>query len=347
MEEDYFFHFQNLRLFKLKKKQYKQSYSIFQEYYSPQKFVDRYKQNPQYAIDVIVPIIHSNELWKSNLYSFYREIPIHCLLIGDGGCIDDSIEIVKRFPRVKVLNHKKYKTLGYSIRKLIESTDKQWFSYIHSDVYLPKGWFDTMQKHQKEYDWFGCALEHTVLVEYADKNNTAKIRPFAGSQMGRKDAFIKGLKTINDDYVYRQEDFVFANLVEENGYKHGRVEDIFHYHQTMHKLSKWERTVKKVIVETDITPSEELRTHLMQAKGFIKYLDPNPYFVAWVESELASLADIKQLNWDEFKQWVQQTNPKWLPHLKYWRIQLIRVWQNKNKLSNMQNKMMRLFFGKG
>lgn len=80
-----------------------QENSIFREYYTEQPFVDRYLEHPERGIDVIIPVIHTNELWEANLFSFYREIPIHTLLIGDGGCIDDSIAIAQRFPQSKSL----------------------------------------------------------------------------------------------------------------------------------------------------------------------------------------------------------------------------------------------------
>lgn len=115
---------------------------------------------------MIIPVIHTNELWRGNLLSFYREIPIHTLFIGDGGCIDNSMEIVKEFPRVEVLDHRSYKSLGYSVRKLMEAVETEWFIYIHSDAYLPPGWFDVMCNHQREYDWFGCKMQHTVMAEY-------------------------------------------------------------------------------------------------------------------------------------------------------------------------------------
>ena len=143
----------------------KHNISIFQEYYEDKPFVDRYLSESDHAMDVIIPIIHANELWKSNLMSFYREIPIHKLLIGDGGCIDDSMSIAKGFPRVQIFDHSSFKSLGYSIRKLIEAVETEWFAYIHADAYLPAGWFDAMQKHQQDYDWFGCPMQHTVMIE--------------------------------------------------------------------------------------------------------------------------------------------------------------------------------------
>lgn len=320
--------------------------SIFKKYFTENKFVDKFIKNKEAGVDVIIPVIHTNELWEANLYSIYREIPVNRLLIGDGGCIDDTIEIAKKFPRVYVFNHKKYKTLGFSIRRLIEQVKTDWFIYLHSDVYLPDGWFETMKKYKPQFDWYGCEMVNTILVEYPNPNNITKLRPFAGSQMGRKAAFKKNLGNIDDDFVYRQEDFVFASLIEQAGFKQGFVSDTFHYHQTMYKPSKWERKIKGVSVEVEMDRKEELRTHLMQAKGFIKYLEPNPYYIAWVSSEIASLQDLGKLDWKEFKNWVRKTNSAWLPHIKFWKIQLIRIWQREEKMTKLRGLLQSLFFGR-
>ncbi len=66
------------------------------------------RENPEGAVDVIIPIIHTNELWRANLKSIYREIPVNRLILGDGGCIDDSIDVAREFPRVQVLDHTKF-----------------------------------------------------------------------------------------------------------------------------------------------------------------------------------------------------------------------------------------------
>ena len=287
--------------------------SIFRKYYEDSPFVDRYVGDPERAVDVIVPVIHTNELWKANLQSFYREIPIHKLLIGDGGCIDNSIEITREFPRVEVLDHRNFVSLGYSVRKLIEAVETEWFIYIHSDAYLPHGWFDAMLKNQADYDWFGCKMQHTVMVEYdLDYGD----RPWAGSQMGRKNAFEKGLEHIDDDYVYRQEDFVFADIVKKAGFKEGKVSDTFHYHQTIRKDSPWARQVKSVSFEMDICQEEQIRTHLTQIKGLVKYLDPDPRFIPGIAENVNCLQELDAMTWPEFIQWVSKTNPVWLPAIK-------------------------------
>jgi hypothetical protein len=288
--------------------------SIFREYYTERPFVDRYLVEPERAIDVIVPVVHTNELWRANLLSFYREIPIKNLLIGDGGCIDDSIEIALEFPRVKVLDHREYKTLGYSIRKLIEAVEAEWFTYIHSDAYLPVGWFDAMARHQGEYDWFGCPMQHTIMVEY---DLDYGLRPWAGAQMGRRAAFGEALDRIEDDYVYRQEDFVFSDVVARTGGREGKVADTFHYHQTMRKESPWARKVTGVHVQVETNPAEEARTWDMQGRGIVKYLQPEG---EWVLAEAVNSVDrmiaLEQTSWEEFAAWVEKTNPAWLPYIR-------------------------------
>lgn len=300
--------------------------SIFHRYYHPEPFKDRFLESPEEALDVFIPIIHTNEMWEANLRSIYREIPVHRLLIGDGGCTDNSIEIVKKYPRVVVFDHKQYKTLGFSIRKLIEKVETQWFAYLHSDVFLPEGWFDAMKKYKGEYDWFGCKMLITTLVECPDENSLTKKRPFAGSQIGRKNAFTPHLHEIDDDFVYRQEDYVFQNIVEKGGFTMGYVDEVFHYHQQIHKNSPWARKIKRVSVEMEWSPEELVRASTMQVYGMVKYVKPTPYLAAWISLDLAQLIELKKLNWEDFKQWATHTNPEWQPYLKYWRVFLMKLY---------------------
>jgi hypothetical protein len=300
--------------------------SIFQRYYRPEPFEDRFTRDPSGAIDVIIPVIHTNELWEKNLTSIYRDVPVNRMLISDGGCKDDSIAIVSKFPRVTVLDHRAYKTLGYCLRKLIESVETEWFIYVHSDVYLPEGWFDTMRRHQAEFDWFGCPQRITALVEYPNVDHMfSELRPYAGSQMGRKGAFEKGLASIDDDFVYRQEDFVLAQLVERDGHRHGRIEDTFHYHQLMHKPSPWARKLKRVAVQVEWSREEEIRACTMQARGIIKYLTPTAGLVAEAEAQIRRMIELEATTWPEFADWIAETNPVWLSHIKPWRMRFDRI----------------------
>lgn len=287
--------------------------SIFEKYYTPLELSDRFAHSPADAVDVVIPILHTNELWRHNLGTIYREIPVNRLLIGDGGCIDDSIRIAKEFPRVTVFDHRSYKSLGYSIRKLIEEVETDWFIYPHSDVSLPSGWFDVMKKYKGQYDWFGCPQQLTVMVDY---RLIDPIRPYAGTQLGRKEAFSKGLEKIDDDFVYRQEDFVFAKIVKDAGFKEGKVEDTFHYHQVIHKPSPNGSRVKTVGVEMNWSQNEIVRAALTQAKGIVKYLDPEDFHADAALFNVDKLVDLGETSWPEFRRWVAETNPKWNPALR-------------------------------
>lgn len=286
--------------------------SIFRRYFEDEPFIDRFLDDPDRAVDVIVPVMHTNELWRTNLRSFYREVPVNRLLVGDGGCVDDSTSIAREFPRVEVFDHRSFTSLGYSIRKLIEEVRTEWFVYFHSDVYLPPGWFEDMLPHRERYDWFECRQQATLLVEYPlDRTNVD--RPFSGGQMGRKAAFETVLPVIEDDYLYRNEDIIIAALVEQAGHRYGRADDAFHYHQTMYKPSPWGRRVKSVGIEVETSPEEELRTWAMQARGIVKYLEPTPSLVGEVRNSLIAWDATGEMDWGDFKRWVGRTNPAWLP----------------------------------
>lgn len=281
--------------------------SIFKRYYTPEPFEDRFAKNPDGAVDVIIPVIHSNELWEPNLISIYREIPVKRLLIGDGGCVDDTIPIVKKFPRVEILDHTAVKTIGYSERLLIEAVQTDWFIHLHSDVFLPEGWFDVMRKYQSQYDYYGCSERDTVLVEFEGEYGD---RPWAGAQFGRTRAFDKGLKVVDDDYIYRQGDYLYRRMIEENGFKEGFVTETFHYHQAMYRKSAWQRKVKGVRIDVESSPGEELRTAETMAKGAVKYFNP-PFMIDAVVLHVNRLEELGVTTWEEFSLWVEKVNPVW------------------------------------
>lgn len=306
--------------------------SVFKEYYSDHAFFDYYFHNVDEAVDVIIPVFHTNELWKNNLLSIYREIPVKRLLISDGGVIDDSLIILNDFPRVEIFNHRHFKTLGKCISELIKNVNTEHFIYLHSDVYLPKNWFKTMSKYKNEYDWFGCPMNITVLVNYRLLDN---VRPYAGSQFGKKEAFAN-LDKIHDDFVYRQEDFVFENLVKTNGYKTGKIEDTFHYHQLMYRNSSgYDLNIKKVNIITDTSEREVLRRSDMQLRGIVKYLnDDSQWAIKEFESTALFMLKNNLIDYKTFRNWIKITNSVWLKHfnfkfiLKYYKYKTKELFKN-------------------
>lgn len=293
------------------------TFSIFSEYYQRKPLVDRFESDRALAVDVIIPIIHTNEMWRANLLSIYREIPVKRLLLGDGGCIDNSLDVAREFPRVEVLDHRHFTSLGFSLRHLIEATSTDWFVYLHSDVYLAPGWFDAMSANREKYDWFECNQRITVMADYL--LDTTKVeRSYSGSQMGRKVAFEKVTPLIDDDYLYRNEDIILAKLLVRAGGRYGKVGETHHFHQIMHKPSRWGRAVKRVAIDLELAHDEDIRANETYARGIIKYLDPAEV-TADRESVRMAVERLIELNGSDihdFVAWVRATNPRWLPLLE-------------------------------
>lgn len=290
--------------------------SIFEIYCSKDEFADRFKENEEESVDVIIPLLNTNELWEKNLYSFFKEIPINRLLIGDGGCTDGSVKIVKKFPRVKIIDQTSHNSLGYCIKELIENVETGWFVYLHADVYLPEGWYDEMVRYQNKYDWYECNRKIAILVEYWSEEQNKEERAYSGSQMGRTKVFENVVSKIEDDYLNRNEDIIFSELIKAEGFKYGRIPDTYHYHQVMNKRNEKEPSFEKIIIKKARDIKWRKRTYDMQARGIIKYLQPKTYLVKTVNESILKLSEVGELDWSEFNRWVKKTNPVWLKHIK-------------------------------
>lgn len=183
-------------------------------------------------VDVVVSVKNTGSHWKECLDSFYREIPINRLLIGDGGCTDKTIDIVKQYPNTVIFDHSKFKTLGFSLRKLVEEVNTEWFIYLHSDVVLPPNWFTEMSKYCDRWDLFECKR----IGVYPDgtkrelKEQFQASRAYSGSQMGKTKILKQVVAFIDDDFVYRTEDIVIQNILTKMGGKYGKAPTTYHYH---------------------------------------------------------------------------------------------------------------------
>ena len=288
--------------------------SVFATLYGNQELVDRFHLDPRQGVDVIIPVMHTNELWRANLTSIYREIPVRRLLISDGGVRDDSLSIARTFPRTTVLDHRQFISLGYCLRKLIEAVETDWFVYLHSDVFLAPGWFDAMVADRHRFDWFESQQHTTILAEVPLEHSVSE-RSYSGAQMGRRRAFDAVIPKIDDDFLYRNEDIILAHLVRKAGFKYGRSEGALIYHEQMAKESLWRRDIAQVTISIRKSAEEDLREKRTQLYGILKYLDPDPEvfqrycLIDYVYDLLVS----GQLNWSEFVGWVEKTNPGWLP----------------------------------
>jgi len=295
--------------------------SIFKVYFQKNKLIDRKELSKEEGVDVIVPIINTNELFESNLFSWYRNIPINTLYIGYGGGTDNSLEILKKFPRVVIIDQSKkysnhlYGSQGICIAELMSLVETEWFIYLHGDVFIPESWFDIMKSYQSKYDWYESNSHITSLIEF-DSGIKNTPRAYSGGQMGRKEAFINIIPIIEDDYVQNNEDIIFAELILQEGFRYGRVLDTFYYHQVMNKRGEKEPKLKSITVEREKTKEWAIKIHTAFLKGIIKYCTPKPYLIVAVDKNIKLLQREKALDINKFLIWVEKTNRTWIKHIK-------------------------------
>lgn len=288
----------------------------FAKLFQEEEFSDRYLSDQESAVDVVMPLLHGNELFRKNLFSVYKQIPVNRLLISDGGVIDNSIEVLSEFPRVQIFDHREVQTLGRCLALLFGEVKTEAFCYLHSDVLLPDGWFEEMNKELHKVDWVGSPMQIIALQSF--RNDLTGKRPLAGAQMGRNAAFEGILEWIQDDFVYRQEDFVLSSFLERNGFTVGNAMGTFHYHQSMARITSGEENrVSSFSIVTSSSQEEERRVLETQTWGFIKYCDPTSREV--VRNLLGSVGVLLEHDRKMGKQLIKfarATNPNWLPVLR-------------------------------
>lgn len=268
-------------------------------------------------IDVIIPVLHSNDLWRENLTSFYREIPINRIIIGDAGCIDDTVSIAKEFPRVEIINHQHISTLGASIADLISRVTTSKFAYLQSDVYLPNGWFAAMESKGRHFAWVGSPMQVVTMLDY--KVDYSGRRPLAGAQLGETAIFNNLREFIDDDFVYRQEDFVLEEYVRQQGFPTGNSLETFHFHQVMRrKTVGMQMNVEHIAIKLAETKTEKERVSKTQLYGLLKYCNPNIR-----EVRLAAYGAYQEQKEDSFTK-LHQAVKFTLDHNKAWLSLIIR-----------------------
>ena len=246
--------------------------NIWKEMIGEYDFIDLNLENKdKESYDIILPLKNSTPLFKENLFSWYRNININSILVGDAGSGDDSIEIIKNFPRVKIFDHKSYLTSGFSIKKLIEEVGTKYFFHFHCDVFVNKKTIDPLVNNKDKADWIEGSRIHTILfAEYA-KNYDEAERSFSGVQFGNSEKLKKATENLEDGYCQRSEDIVITEMVKNSGFSFFKNTDSVHYHQMMNKKSYSEPEIIDVKITKKTDPIYEVRAYKMQALGIIKY----------------------------------------------------------------------------
>lgn len=286
--------------------------NLWDDIVSKKQFYDLSNENKKIEnYDIVLPLKNSTPLFYQNLCSWYRHIPINNILVGDAGSGDDSIEIVKNFPRVKFFNHKEYLTSGYSIKKLIEQVETKYFFYLHCDVFIDKDSVKSIFANKNKADWIEGSRVHTIFFAKYANNYDQLERSFSGLQFGNTDSLKKSTLNLDDGYCQRSEDIVIAEMVKNHGFKFYKDTNSVHYHQVMNKKSYSEPELVNIKISKQSDNIYDERTYRRQALGIIKYCKPKKYLVEEVAKSLFILKQIGKLDLEYYRNFAKVNNPEW------------------------------------
>jgi glycosyltransferase involved in cell wall biosynthesis len=77
--------------------------------------------------------------------SIFKNIPVHTLIVVDGGSTDGTLELVKEYPNIKIIDDAKG-TRATARQKGIEAAETDWHAQVDSDAILCSGWFEKAWK---------------------------------------------------------------------------------------------------------------------------------------------------------------------------------------------------------
>ncbi|MCW4011178.1 MAG: glycosyltransferase family 2 protein [Candidatus Bathyarchaeota archaeon] len=103
-------------------------------------------------MDVVLLTLNSERKLKECVASIYQNVPVHQLIVVDGGSTDRTLEILEEFNlrhgNVKIVHDKG--TRATARQKGIENVTSDWFIFVDSDVVLCKDWYRKAQTYVDE-----------------------------------------------------------------------------------------------------------------------------------------------------------------------------------------------------
>lgn len=273
--------------------------------------IDRRIKEPNLEpVDVLLLTLDAETYLEKSLDSIYREIPVNKVIVLDGGSKDETLEILKQYPRVEIHVRPNIRTTGKGVEFVFSRATTPWVAMIDADMELSQGWYDEMAKHKDKYDYFESKrIMHYEFYREVPGSTDMNKRSGAWGQLGRLDCFKN--YHVDDDYMWRHTDRLLIQVVRNNGYRHGKVATTYHYHHTTDKPmyeSDADKKGSRLVFEEPtleiLDKANRERTLDISRKAVVKYLDPEFIYPSDVDGLLLTLTKLDM-------EWVKKTNVKW------------------------------------
>jgi glycosyltransferase involved in cell wall biosynthesis len=189
---------------------------------------------------------------KHCVQSIYRNIPINRLIVVDGGSTDGTIDFLRQFSNVIIVDDSKGNR-ATSRQIGIKMVETEWFLFVDSDVILSNNWFNEAWKYvdddvgavqgvdkpigDRSVSDFGEAMDKLrTRLHKPLKEHPSIIRGFTGDTLIRTSA-IKDIKI--PKFLHFYEDQYIRKFVENKGFKWIITQNPFCYHfKTIEEMIK-------------------------------------------------------------------------------------------------------------
>lgn len=251
--------------------------------------------------DVIIPLKSTNQLIIENVsaISYFKEVKN--IYIGDSGISSEIIKCLSSINKVIIVDQKKIFSQGYCIIDLIKHVQTDFFAYLHGDVTLPSDWFTLMRQNIGRSTFAECGRIHLYDIKYEERllsRTFPKHRPLSGAQFGKTDLFLSAVSKVDDDFLFRNEDLVFADLVKQNGGDYKIINQTHHYHQLGNNRVNENIKARMVLKTWSIPTIDDLWLFRCQIEGILKYTKNKDKYL--IDNLMYALTVLKFLKDDEY-----------------------------------------------
>lgn len=246
-------------------------------------------------IDVICPVYWINNSFLRNVVSWQTELPFRKIFLGIN---NSKLPMDSVNPSIEVIDQTHLRTLGACLVDLMKRVETEWFAFIHADVWVIPESFKRMN-NIIDKNMGIMESEHIHLEDGVPKyyNYFKESRAYSGFQLIRKKAIESILDKIEDDYVYRNEDLIFQNVCNANGYGYAKTR-IKHLHQVS-------KNGKNTFSEKEI--------HDMQWKGLVKYSPlQNNFMTKLIIGSIKHNVINFNLKKETVVKFINKNNPMWI-----------------------------------